>query len=95
MRARRAAAAASSSSSPAGPGVLPPPTPTSVLPPVWADGGDDAGLLGARDAARQRAESAGSSVYSAHGRQATGVAGDQGVGVPQASAAGSVPGLAI
>jgi lipid-binding SYLF domain-containing protein len=94
VRARRAAAPAAAPS-PTRTGMLPPPTPASALPPAWAGGAGDAGLLVARDAGRRRAGSAGSSVYSAHGRQAAGVVGDQGVGVPQASAAGNVPGLAM
>jgi hypothetical protein len=71
------------------PEVLPPPM-TSVLPSVWADDVNDAALLGGQDAMRQRAESASSSVYSASGRQTTGI-----VGGPQAGVAANTPGLAI
>jgi lipid-binding SYLF domain-containing protein len=68
---------------------------TAVLPPVWAeDVGGDPALLGGQDAMRQRAESASSSVYSAHGRQTTGVI-NEGVGRSGNVAAGSVPGLAM
>jgi hypothetical protein len=86
-----AAPPAAAAAAPSAPSALSGP---EALPSVWADDANDATLLGGRDAMRQRAESAGSSVYSAHGRQTTGVVGDQ-AGRPQANAAGSAPGLAI